>query len=339
MNVTKSLTSNVTKIANTIKTGAINATSKISNVGSAIKDTVKEKTNAVQKKVDDATTTSGTVSKWTSMTQEFLNSNTAISKFVGFFLCLLIFIILFQFGMGIIQKLFGPSFNPYIINGMVPSDTLTQISTNPNDKKSIPVYRSINEDQGIEYSWNVWFFIDGASSKENSRIFSKGSGENINYNTSYTKDLNTQFVNVSPGLFLNKAPDGLSYNLNVIVNTFDSSVNELPLYEKVIIENIPVQKWVCFTMRVQGKIVDIYINGTLAKRVTLISVPKQNYYDTYIGDTNGFKGYISSLRYYAYAIGYSEIQALFAGGPSLKMITTDSMPASSDYLSINWYFT
>jgi hypothetical protein len=338
MNVTKSLTSNVTKIANTIKTGAINATSKISNVGSAIKDTVKEKTNAVQKKVDDATTTSGTVSKWTSMTQEFLNSNTAISKFVGFFLCLLIFIILFQFGMGIIQKLFGPSFNPYIINGMVPSDTLTQISTNPNDKKSIPVYRSINEDQGIEYSWNVWFFIDGASSKENSRIFSKGSGENINYNTSYTKDLNTQFVNVSPGLFLNKAPDGLSYNLNVIVNTFDSSVNELPLYEKVIIENIPVQKWVCFTMRVQGKIVDIYINGTLAKRVTLISVPKQNYYDTYIGDTNGFKGYISSLRYYAYAIGYSEIQALFAGGPSLKMITTDSMPASSDYLSINWYF-
>jgi hypothetical protein len=339
MNVTKSLTSNVTKIANTIKTGAINATAKISNVGSAIKQKTNAVTNTVQKKVDEVTTTSGNVSKWTAMTQEFLNSNTAISKFVGFFLCLLLFIILFQFGMGIIQNLFGPRFNPYIINGMVPSDKLTQISTNPNDKKSIPVYRSINEDQGIEYSWNVWFFIDGASPKENARIFSKGSGENTNYNTSYVKDLNTQFVNVSPGLFLNKAPDGLSYNLNVIVNTFDSSVNELPLYEKVIIENIPVQKWVCFTMRVQGKIVDIYINGTLAKRVTLISVPKQNYYDTYIGDTNGFKGYISSLRYYAYAIGYSEIQALFAGGPSVKMITTDSMPASSDYLSINWYFT
>jgi hypothetical protein len=339
MNVTKSLTSNVTKIANTIKTGAINATTKLSNVGSAIKQKTNAVTNTVQKKVEEVTTTSGNVSKWTAMTQEFLNSNTAISKFVGFFLCLLLFIILFQFGMGIIQNLFGPSFNPYIINGMVPSDKLTQISTNPNDKKSIPVYRSINEDQGIEYSWNVWFFIDGASPKENARIFSKGSGENTNYNTSYVKDLNTQFVNVSPGLFLNKAPDGLSYNLNVIVNTFDSSVNELPLYEKVIIENIPVQKWVCFTMRVQGKIVDIYINGTLAKRVTLISVPKQNYYDTYIGDTNGFKGYISSLRYYAYAIGYSEIQALFAGGPSVKMITTDSMPASSDYLSINWYFT
>lgn len=339
MNVTKSLTSNVTKIANTIKTGAINATAKISNVGSAIKQKTNAVTNTVQKKVDEVTTTSGNVSKWSAMTQEFLNSNTAISKFVGFFLCLLLFIILFQFGMGIIQNLFGPRFNPYIINGMVPSDKLTQISTNPNDKKSIPVYRSINEDQGIEYSWNVWFFIDGASPKENARIFSKGSGENTNYNTSYVKDLNTQFVNVSPGLFLNKAPDGLSYNLNVIVNTFDSSVNELPLYEKVIIENIPVQKWVCFTMRVQGKIVDIYINGTLAKRVTLISVPKQNYYDTYIGDTNGFKGYISSLRYYAYAIGYSEIQALFAGGPSVKMITTDSMPASSDYLSINWYFT
>jgi hypothetical protein len=222
---------------------------------------------------------------------------------------------------------------------MVPSDKITKISANPNEKKSVPVYRSINEDQGIEYSWNVWFLIDSGSTKENARIFSKGSGDNVNYNINYSKDLNTQFINVSPGLFLNKASDGLSYNLNLIVNTFDSSLNDLPLYEKIIIQNIPVQKWVCFTMRVQGKIVDTYINGTLVKRTTLISVPKQNYYDTFIGDSNGFKGYISSLRYYGYAIGYSEIQALFASGPSLKMIESESMPASSDYLSINWYFT
>ena len=53
MNVTKSLTSNVTKIANTIKTGAINATAKISNVGSAIKQKTNAVTNTVQKKVDE----------------------------------------------------------------------------------------------------------------------------------------------------------------------------------------------------------------------------------------------------------------------------------------------
>jgi hypothetical protein len=222
---------------------------------------------------------------------------------------------------------------------MVESDKLTQISTNPNNTESVPVYRSINEDQGIEYSWNVWFFINTASEKNISRIFSKGIGENVNYNTNYTKDLNTQFVNVSPGLFLNKADNGSSYNLNLIINTFDSSENSLPLYENIIIENIPVQKWVCFTMRVQGKIVDIYINGMLTKRVTLISVPKQNYYDTYIGEANGFKGFISSLRYYGYAVTYNEIQALFSSGPSLKMINSSAMPESTDYLSINWYFT
>lgn len=349
MNVTKNLSSNVTKIANktgdvlkNIKTGAINATAKLANVGNSIKENIKEKTNAVQKKVEEVTTKqeiAGPVSKWAAMTQEFLNSNTAISKFVGFFLCLLLFVILYQFGMGILQKLFGPSFNPYIINGMVPSDKITQISANPNDKKSVPVYRSINEDQGIEYSWNVWFFIDSAASKENARIFSKGSGDNTNYNKTYSKDLTTQFINVSPGLFLNKDSLGKTYELSVIINTFDSSINELPLYEKVIIKDIPIQKWVCCTIRVQGKIVDIYINGMLSKRVTLISVPKQNYYDTYIGDTNGFRGYISSLRYYGYAIGYNEIQALFASGPSLQMLESDAMPTSTDYLSINWYFT
>jgi hypothetical protein len=106
MNVTKTLSSNVTKIANkagaainNIKTSAI----KVSNsVGSA----VKEKADIIQKKVEEVTKkeeVAGPISKWSTMTQEFLNSNTAISKFVGFFLCLLLFIILYQIGMGLIQ--------------------------------------------------------------------------------------------------------------------------------------------------------------------------------------------------------------------------------------------
>ena len=49
MNVTKSLTSNVTKIANTIKTGAMNATAKISNVGSAIKQKRNSSQDCFQK--------------------------------------------------------------------------------------------------------------------------------------------------------------------------------------------------------------------------------------------------------------------------------------------------
>jgi hypothetical protein len=151
---------------------------------------------------------------------------------------------------------------------------------------------------------------------------------------------NAQYLNLSPGLFLKK--NGDTYNLELIINTYDSKnkviTDENDIYEKIIIENIPIQKWVSTTIVCQGKTINVYINGLLTKSVTLINIPKQNYYDTYIGDSDGFKGYISSLRYYGYAIGYDEVQSLFASGPSLKMLKTSDMPASTDYLSINWYF-
>jgi len=99
-----------------------------------------------------------------------------------------------------------------------------------------------------------------------------------------------------------------------------------------------MQKWICCTIRVQGTYVDVYINGVLTKRTILLNIPKQNYYDTYIGDSAGFKGYISSLRYYAKAISYEEIQSLFAAGPALKMLDSSTMPLSNDFLSMNWYY-
>jgi hypothetical protein len=208
------------------------------------------------------------------------------------------------------------------------------VPSNPNVVGSVPIYRSVDANQGLEFSWNVWFMINQAGTGvSNNRIFSKGLvGQN---NLSYTNAEN-EFLNVSPGLFVTNLTntDNKQVYLVLVMNTFDNSNNKI---EKIQIENIPIQKWLCCTIRVQGKSVDIYINGLLKKRVNLINLPRQNYYDTYIGEDAGMKGYVSSLRYYGYAVSYDEIQSLFASGPSLKMISTTAMPASSDYLSLNWY--
>jgi hypothetical protein len=312
----------------------------IKAAGNKITNAAQTGIGAVQKKVSNVAGSeqiTGPITKWTAMTQEFLTANSAISKFVGFFLCLLLFIILFQIGMSFMQSLFGASYNPYIINGMVASDVLTVVSSNPNVSGSVPIYRSVDENQGLEFSWNVWFMVsDAKTGITNNRIFSKGL---INQDNLIYKPLEydeSEYLNVSPGLFISSSVDTNSINLTLIMNTFDNSNNTI---EKIIIPNIPIQKWICCTIRVQGKSVDIYINGLLKQRKNLINLPRQNYYDTYIGEDAGMKGYVSSLRYYGYAIGYDEVQSLFASGPSLKMITTTTMPASSDYLSMNWYTT
>lgn len=313
----------------------------IKETGNKISSAAKETAGAVQKKASNVAGSDqikGPITKWAAMTEEFLTANSAISKFVGFFLCLLLFVILWEIGMGFIQNLFGANYNPYIINGMVASDELTVISSNPNVEGSVPIYRSVDKNQGLEFSWNVWFLMNkvGTTGIVNNRIFSKGlvGQENLSY-TSPTAE--NEFLNVSPGLFVSNIDNNMnnSLHLTLVMNTFDNSQNSM--IERIIIPNIPIQKWICCTIRVQGKSVDIYINGLLKQRKNLINLPRQNYYDTYIGEDAGMTGFISSLRYYGYAIGYDEVQSLFAAGPSLKMISTTSMPASSDYLSMNWY--
>ena len=333
----KTLTSQATNFAGKALEKTKEAAQGIKEMGNKISNAAREGVGAVQKKVSNVTESDqikGPLSKWTAMTEEFLTANTAISTFVGFFLCLLLFIIIFQIGMKFISSMFGANYNPYIINGMVASDVVTVVSSNPNVDGSVPIYRSVDENQGLEFTWNVWFMINNGKNSGivNNRIFSKGLN-NQSY-LSYTNN-EPEYLNVSPGLFVTNFTTNKSVNLTLVMNTFDVSQNAG--IEKISIPNIPIQKWVCCTIRVQGKTVDIYINGLLKQRKNLINLPRQNYYDTYIGEEAGVTGYISSLRYYGYAIGYDEVQSLFASGPSLKMITTTTMPETSDYLSMNWY--
>ena len=46
---------------------------------------------------------------------------------------------------------------------------------------------------------------------------------------------------------------------------------------------MPIQKWFNVVIRVQGKILDIYINGSLAKRKEFTRIIKQNYGNIKIG--------------------------------------------------------
>ena len=92
----KTLTSQATNIAGKALEKTKEAAQSIKDIGGKITNAAKEGVGAVQQNVSNVAGSEqikGPLTKWTAMTEEFLTANTAISTFVGFFLCLLLFII------------------------------------------------------------------------------------------------------------------------------------------------------------------------------------------------------------------------------------------------------
>ena len=84
---------------------------------------------------------------------------------------------------------------------------------------------------------------------------------------------------------------------------------------------------------------DVFINGKIMKRKKLSGIVRQNYDNIYINMNGGFSGYLSSLRYFNYALGSFEISTLVSNGPSLKMESSNIAQSKPKYLSSKWFFS
>ena len=80
----------------------------------------------------------------------------------------------------------------------------------------------------------------------------------------------------------------------------------------------------------------MYVNGTIAVRHKLSSVPKQNYGNVHVSKGGGFNGKWSLLRYHDHALNTTEIMNIVRAGPDLRTCT--SSPIVPPYLSMQWYF-
>jgi len=256
----------------------------------------------------------------------FAESNSLVAKFAFLFLIIFAFIVLLRVGIVLVSYFFGPDDSPKLINGMVDAKQLIIFPQKPNTPGSSTIYRSVNANDGIEFTWSVWIYINNLTDYRPSKykhIFYKGNSElGLESN-------GLNFPNNAPGLYI--APD--TNALVVIMNTFDV------INDEIIIPDIPLNKWVNVIIRCQNNVLDVYINGTISRSVNLVGVPKQNYGDVFVGMDGGFDGYISNLWYYNHALGTAEIQKLATNGPNTKMTGSNGINSkSTDYLSMRWFF-
>jgi len=184
----------------------------------------------------------------------------------------------------------------------------------------------------LEFTWSVWLKFNDLPNNTAQHIFNKGDN-NIDNITGMAK------VNNGPGLYVAKAVDPVSNSLVLHVKMDTSSSDDTS--NTIDIPNIPIGKWVNVVIRLQNTFLDVYINGTIAKRHVLKYVPKQNYNDINVCQNGGFQGMLSDLRYYNHAISVFEINNIVSWGPNtFSYLPTTQIQSSSnmfDYLSQTWY--
>jgi len=260
-------------------------------------------------------------------TRAFLESNSLVAKFAFLIMVIFGFVILLRIGISTLSYFLKPSGSPHLIDGMVDATQMIVFEQDPSNNGAVTIYRSVNENDGIEFTWSVWLFINNLELSKNTttykHIFSKG---NSNLNNKGVVNPNN-----APGLYI--APN--SNTLVVMMNTFNV------INEEIEIPDIPLNKWVNVIIRCQNTTLDVYVNGTIARSINLVGIPKQNYGNVYVGMNGGFNGYISNLWYHNYALGTAEIQKISEYGPNTKMIGSGSSSMESnmfDYLSLRWFF-
>ena len=259
---------------------------------------------------------------------EFMESNTIVTKFVFLILVLIGFLILVNLGINLLMYFLLDSPDPYVVKGLINGNSQKTVYQDPNNSNSITIYRSNNEDKGMEFTWSVWLKrTDNNNTNDLDHIFNKGS--------TLTTETNDILIN-GPGVyFMNDL--GANNNQNKILIKMDTVVGKTSgiVTKELIINDLPFKKWFHLAIRLENKIMDIYVNGEIVKREAFEHVPKQNYGNVNVCHNKGFSGNLSDLRYFSKALNVFEITNIVNKGPNLS--SGDSDNNTYDYLANIWY--
>jgi len=279
---------------------------RFSEIQTGVSDTISGATNRITSGLSSLTADADLG----SASSEFVNSNTAISKFVFLIFVLIAFIMLMNLGVYIISYFSRPNLSPYVIKGLINGNTAVTIPQDPKNSNSVTIYRSNNASKGIEFTWSVWLNLNELPlNGDIDTIFSKGDGIQQN----------------GPSMKLKKTD-----NSGTIQIRMDSVAGPNEIIEIV---NIPLSRWFNIAIRLQNKIMDVYVNGTVARRYVFTNVPKQNYGDIIVGRFNGM---MSDLRYFNTALNVFHINNITLAGPNLKT-AVNQRDTKFDYLSNIWF--
>jgi hypothetical protein len=256
--------------------------------------------------------------------RDMMAAKSPIIKVTLILAALAAFVILLRVGIYIVSLFTKHSDSPHLFDGMVDAKNMLVYPQDPQNSDAITIYRSVDETDGVEFTWSSWIYINnlqyGAGKYKN--IFYKGD---INSQSNDLKNI----IN-SPGLYI--APN--TNTIIVTINTFKM------LNQEIAIPNIPLNKWISVIIRCRNTTLDVYINGTITRSIELSGIPRQNYGNVYVASNGGFDGYVSNLWYFSKALGTLDINSIVDKGPDTTLLGSSQgiNENKSDYFSLRWFF-
>ena len=206
----------------------------------------------------------------------------------------------------------------------------------PKARNAVFLPLSDNERSGAEFSYVFYLWVNPTSFRQEDgllHIMHKGNP--------------SPYPLMAPGVFLKSNTNTLRVYMNSS-KTWNNYVD---------VENLPVKKWVHVGVIARDNSVEVYINGNLAKKLSMDgAVLYQNFGNLYLFsqrpcvlnkavipslDTDilqifgTYTGNLSALSYFSYALSFTELQSIVAEGPSKQ--TEVSSEDSPPYLEDAWW--
>ena len=265
------------------------------------------------------------------MIYRFTLGTSVVAQLIQIWLLVYICYYVLLAGKGLIDAvgIYGDS-TTYLLPDLY--DGTQVIYQDPNLQGAITINPSVNAPSGLEFSYSCFLLI-------NSKTF-QGSSQGLRH--IFHKGTATYKPLMCPGVFMRNDTNSLVVYMNEVSKW--NTHCELP--------NIPIGKFFHLAIIVRNMAVDIYINGNVAYRMTLSSVPLQNFENVCVFSSQQFDdspmspdnpftvlgsatGFISRLLYTGYALNYEQIDRMVRMGPSTKLVSaTQSLPP---YLADDWW--
>jgi hypothetical protein len=95
------------------------------------------------------------------------------------------------------------------------------------------------------------------------------------------------------------------------------------------ISDVPLQSWFCVSVSLDGRALDLYLNGKMVRSCVLPGVPKPVLGDLEIMPNGGFSGKVIDVYHTSRALAPSDAAAFYAKGTNGSKYTSETLPSKS----------